>query len=256
VPWDAAVASRAACVGALALGVAWLVTAATDEGGLSWAMRAARVFPVAPACSAVGAWAVLLHAHVRGETLALAAIGRTESRVALPAVLGASSVSLAAALVVALFPRIGLEGFYPVAVHPNSWIWRGEAFVDLVRGVAVGIDSQPTLLPMVARSLPRTGPPAAGRAAAAIVTGVAGVALPLLAAHFVVVRRQRAHRARAYGGGRSTTVLVSVLAVALTATLFQSAAAERSPALAATVPPALLLAYAVALFRRSRSAGA
>ena len=53
--WDARVFARSAVVAGLALGLAWLVTAATDEGGVSWGERAGRTLPLAPACAAIGA---------------------------------------------------------------------------------------------------------------------------------------------------------------------------------------------------------
>ena len=54
--WDALLFARAVGMALVALGVALLVTAATDEGGVSWLGRAARTIPLAPVCSALGAW--------------------------------------------------------------------------------------------------------------------------------------------------------------------------------------------------------
>jgi hypothetical protein len=252
VPWDVRIAWRAAAVGSLAFSVAWLATAATDEGGIAWAERAGRVLPVVPACSAVGAWAVLLHAVVRGETLALAALGRREGRVALPAVLGAAGISLATSLVLASQSWIGLDGFYPAAVHASAWVWRGGSAVDVARGIVVGADADPMLLPVAAHALSRVGPPAAGRAAAALATLAAGLALPLLAAYFVLSLAHRNLRSRGFWGGRWAAGIVCVLAVGATAALFQSAAAARTPALLAVAPPLGLLAYAVVLFRHGQ----
>jgi hypothetical protein len=255
-PWDVRIAVRAAAIGVLVFVVAWLVTAATDEGGISWAERAGRVMPIAPACSAVGAWAVLSHAVARGETLAVAALGRQESLIALPAVLGSAAVSLMVAAVIVSFPWIGIDGFYPAVVHATVWVWRDGAFVDLARGVVVGSDGAPRFLRVAAHALAPVGPPAAGRLAAALATSAAGLALPRLAAHAVLSSTHRNLRVRRYCGGRLPTVLVAIVAVAMTAALFQSAAATRTPALLAPLPSVALLAYSGVLFRRWRATGA
>ena len=269
-PWDVRMALRAAAIGVLAFSVAWLVTAATDEGGISWAERAGRVMPIAPACSAVGAWAVLLHAVARGETLALASLGRQESRIVMPAALGAAAISLMVAAVIMSFAWIGLDGFYPAVVHANVWIWSDGAFVDLARGVVVGSDGAPRLLRVAPHALAPMGPPTAGRASAALATAAAGLGLPRLAAHAVLSSTHRNLRIGGHGGarggprsaplvnwrGRLPTVLVGIAAVAMTAVLFQSAAATRTPALLAPLPSLALLAYSEVLFWRSRAVGA
>ncbi|MGA2448192.1 MAG: hypothetical protein ABTD50_05930 [Polyangiaceae bacterium] len=255
--WDLRIASRAAAVGALALLVAWLVTAATDEGGISWTERSGRIFPVAPACSAVGAWAALVRAVRRGETLALTALGRRDSRIVAPVVLGAAAVSLATALAIASLPWIGLSGFYPSAVHANAWVWREGSFVDLARGIAVGPSLVPMALAMPARALAQqAGTPDAGRAAAAIATAAAGLALPLMAAHAVLSGARSNQRLGGRAAGRRTVAIACVVDVGATAALFQAAASGRTPALLAVVPPLVLLAYAIAALGRRAELGA
>ncbi|MDP9150349.1 MAG: hypothetical protein M3O36_10470, partial [Myxococcota bacterium] len=69
--WDARLFARSAVAAALAFLVTWLVTAATDEGGVSWAERAGRAAPLAPVCAAAGVWLVLAPVRSRGEALAL-----------------------------------------------------------------------------------------------------------------------------------------------------------------------------------------
>jgi hypothetical protein len=168
-------------------------------------------------------------------------------------VLGAAGISLAMSLVIAWHPWIvGLDGFYPAVVHASPWVWRGGSFVDLARGIVVGADAEPMFLPVAAHALARIGPPAGGRAAAAIATTVAGLALPLLAAHSVLSTAHRNLRARGFWGRGLATSIVCVLALGVTAALFQSAAAARTPALLAIAPPLAMLAYAVALFHRAR----
>ena len=248
--WDVRISSRAAAVGAVAFGVAWLVTAVTDEGGISWAERLGRVFPVAPACSAVGAWAALLPSVRRGETRALMALGCGASRIALPVVLGAAALSLATSVAIASLPWIGLSGFYPSIVHASAWVWREGSFIDLARGIAVGPSAVPVSLAAGPQALASGGTPAVGRAAAALSTGAAGLALPLLSAHAVLSSAHRRLATRGPWGGHSMIALVCILGVGATAVLFQSAAAGQSPALLATAPPLALLAFAVAAFGR------
>src|SRR5258706_6393188 len=91
--WDANVLSRAAIVAMLALVLAWLVTAATDEGGVAWGERAGRTLPLTPFCAAIGAWGALAAVRSRGEALALEALGRPPAEVAMAPVAGGRLVA-------------------------------------------------------------------------------------------------------------------------------------------------------------------
>src|SRR5260221_5419738 len=95
--WDANVLSRAAMIALLALALAWLVTAATDEGGVPWGERAGRTLPLAPLCAAIGAWGALAAVRARGEALALEALGRSPGGITAAAVGGRAGVGLVAA---------------------------------------------------------------------------------------------------------------------------------------------------------------
>ncbi len=102
--WDARVALRAVAVAALAFGMAWVVTATTDEGGLAWGVRIGRSLPVAPACAAVGAAIALAPARARGELRALASLGRSPFESAFAAAVGGAVVALVAAVIVGADP--------------------------------------------------------------------------------------------------------------------------------------------------------
>src|SRR6516225_7575407 len=85
--WDSRLFLRAAVVAVAALALAWLVTAATDEGGISWGERAGRALPLTPGCAAIGVWAALAPSVARGEVRALEALGRSPAQIGAAAVL-------------------------------------------------------------------------------------------------------------------------------------------------------------------------
>src|SRR6185312_432760 len=115
--WDAIVFFRAAVLAALALGLACLITAATDEGGVAWGERAGRTLPLTPICAAVGAWGALAAVRARGEVRALEALGRSRVQIAAAAVAGAAAVALVAAMCVGGLGGVDVAGFYPATVH-------------------------------------------------------------------------------------------------------------------------------------------
>jgi len=225
----------------LALGLSWLVTAATDEGSVAWGERAGRTLPLAPLCAAVGAWAALAPVMARGETVALGALGRSRAQIAAAAVGGGALVALAAAAAVGVLRGVDVTGFFPTATHASAWSWSGTGFVDPLHGFRVGADGTPTRIAAVAgRGI--TGIPAFGRAAASLMTAMAGLALPLLLAHTMLAR------ARAL-----PVILVAGLAVVSSVVIFQAAAAGRLPAALGVLPALVLLGVAV---RRYRGANA
>jgi hypothetical protein len=237
--WDLRAFARALSLAGLLLVLAWLVTAATDEGGVAWGVRAGRALPLTPACAAAGAWIALAPGRARGEILALSSLGRAPWQNALGAAIGGAALALSAATAMAAAPSVDVSGFFPVAGHPTEYVYDGATFVDPARGVRIEADGSFTKLDAddaaaVARpdAVPRHG-----RAAAALATALAGVALPMLAS---MVLLARSSAARAIG-------LVFV-AVAVMVVLFHAAAALRLPALVAPVPAAILLAVAAAVF--------
>jgi hypothetical protein len=252
--WDVRVAARAAAFALLALLLAWLVTAVTDEGGVAWGERAGRTLPLAPACAALGACLALAPARGRGETRALEALGRAPWQNAAGAALGGAFVAMMAACAIAASPAIDVGGFYPMATHGADYRFEGGAFVDDARGLRIEPDGA---LSRVAHDLSRgagrtaASIPSHGRAAAALATALAGLALALLAAH--VMQPFPMSRTRGQGHAREPSVVraIAVAAASALATvvLFQAAAARHVPAFAAVLPSVMLLAITVWRYR-------
>lgn len=246
--WDSRALLRAALVAALALAVAWLVTAATDEGGVRWGARAGRTLPLTPACAAIGAWVALQPVRSRGEARALEALGRSPAELAVAAAAGGAVVALAAAVVIGSLARVDVAGFYPTASRVSVWSWDGAQFVDAARGLRVAADG--AIVRAAAASpggAPASSIPAHGRAAAALTTAIAGLALPMLVAHALLGRAPGARVRRE----DAMAVFASGVAVASSVVLFQAAAARLVPAMLAVIPAALLLAMAVRRYRAS-----
>jgi hypothetical protein len=241
--WDGRQLVRAALVAALALALAWLVTAATDEGGVAWRERAGRTLPLTPLCAAVGAWVALAPVRARGEALALEALGRSPAQITAAAALGGALVAVGAAVALGVARQgIAVDGFFPTATHAGAWSWDGAAFVDRAQGLRVAADGAATRL---ASEGPSTlaGAPPLGRLAAALATAFAGVALPLLVAQGLFPRGAGARPV-------APLVLAAGAAVAASVIAFQASAARHVPAWVGAAPPLLLLAFAL---RRARA---
>src|SRR5580698_7195387 len=115
--WDLIVFGRAVAGTLVGLGLVALITAASDEGGLSWVQRVGRALPLSPL------WGALGPVKARGEALALAALGRTSREISAAAVSGALLVCLASCVAIAVVPSVDVPSFYPIASHPASWQW-------------------------------------------------------------------------------------------------------------------------------------
>lgn len=238
--WDGRQLVRAALVAALAVALAWLVTAATDEGGVAWRERAGRTLPLTPLCAAVGAWVSLAPVRSRGEALALEALGRSPAQIALAAVLGGALVALVAAVLLGAGGRaVDVEGFFPAATHGGTWLWdaAGGAFVDRAQGLRVGADGAAVRVAAEAAGT-LGGVPSGGRASAAVATALAGIALPLLVGHAAFGRARVGRLTLAAGAALAATVIA-----------FQAAAARQLPAWVGAAPTLLLLAFAVRRYR-------
>jgi len=245
--WDRRTFARGAAVALATLALAFVVTAASDEGGLAWGVRAGRALPLAPVCAAVGAWLALAPGRARGEELALAASGRSPWECHAAAIVGGAVVALGAAVAIAAVSRVDVRGFYPraeaaLAWHPESGETSAKGAVfrsddGRWRIAANGepiFDAEAASLTKAASELPH-----AARVAAALATAFAGLALPMLAA------RARSKRAMA-------SAFAAIVAAALVTVLaFQAAAIARAPALLAPVGPLLLLAAAASGYRSS-----
>jgi hypothetical protein len=249
--WDLRTLGRALAATTLALVVVWLVTAATDEGQLSTAVRIARVMPIAPLCSAVGAALALGTTRVREEARALEALGRSPATVARPAALGAAFPSLAVAVLLAASPSLDVQAFYPRAPRAETFKWNDGlgAFESDALGVRVGESGEAVVVAPPRPGGDEDGVPAKGRAAAAAATALAGAALALLASRTVLAPALS-------DDARARTRRFGALALGVTCALgtlvaFQAAAARAAPAEAAVLAPALLLG-AVLLGYRDR----
>lgn len=255
--WDAVVFARASALAGLALALAWLITAATDEGGVPWGERAGRTLPLTPVCAAIGAWGALAPVRARGEVRALEALGRSRGQIALAAIAGGAAVALAAALFLGAIRTVDIAGFYPSALHPSAWHWQDGAFVNTTQGLVVDADGTPSRVGSPAAARPVAGVPQAGRAAAATATALAGLALPMLLAQLLLARHagpsagERLGASRSASRARWSVGVASAAAIVGSVMLFQAAAARLVPALSATLPPAALLAFAVARYRGS-----
>jgi hypothetical protein len=244
---------RAAVAALVSLGLAWLITAATDEGGVSWGERITRTLPLTPACGAIGSWIALGPVCARGEALALAALGRSEAQVVAAPVAGGAVVAWAAALATGVAPAIDIGAFFPRAQHASAWVWCEGAFIDRARGVLIGADGAPVHLAPEAAGVLAVFPNH-GRAAAAIAIALAGLALPLLLARAVLARASKPRRGA--GDARrvredAAAVLASGAAVAASVVLFHASAARSVPALLGALPPLALLAFALSRYRES-----
>ncbi len=241
--WDVRQAAGAALFAGLALALAWLVTAATDEGSVAWSVRAARTLPLAPVCAALGAWLGQARAWARGEGRALATLGRGPLASSGAAVLGGALIAWVAAA--AIFGGgVDVSGFFPVARGPDVYVADGGgAFVDAVSGYRIETDGS-----FVPRSPSAAGPriplanllPPHARAAAALSTAFAGLALPLL-----VAKARRTSRA---------VTASTILAVAMASIfVFHAAAVPLIGAMIAPLPALGLVFVALSRFRAPRS---
>jgi hypothetical protein len=235
--WDSRQLARSWAAAALALGLACLVTAMTDEGGVSWAARLGRTAPLAPVCAAVGAWAALVPLRARGEALALESLGRSRAEIAAAAVSGGAMLAIVVAALLAILPPAAVAGFFPTATHASTWGWDGAGFLDVAQGLHVSASGAPSRMNALA-GLVASGVPAYGRASAAVVTATCGLALPVLLARSMLAR------APALPG-----LLAAGLALAACLLLFQAAAAHRVPAPVSVVPALTLLGFALRRYR-------
>lgn len=243
--WDLAVLGRAAGGAILGLTLVALITAASDEGGVSSLERIGRALPVSPVCAALGVWGALGQVKARGETLALSALGRSFRQIGAPAVAGALAVCLASGVAIASARSVDVASFYPIASHPPSWEWRDGAFVDATHGLQMQADGTIGLSKeRSGAAFSRVSIPPHGRIAAALATALAGVALALFAA-----------KALLEPYGRFVDAAACILAAIVTVVLFQAAAARATPAWVSPIPAAALAIFAIRRYRASRVSG-
>ncbi len=219
----------------LALAVA--ITAATDEGGLSWSERVARAVPVVPVCGALATALALGGRDRRGEGRALEALGRSAFANGVAAATGAAAVGLVIALIVLLDANVSVAPFFPTVHGPAPYVFEDGGFSNAATGWRVMQDGTLVLPPPDALASARdalrahleaTGLPPHGRVAAALLTllGSAGFALTV-----ALVPRAR----------HGTTALVLLGVAAASAFCLQAAAAGRIPLIVVLFPSTMLL---------------
>jgi len=247
--WDFIVLARAAAVTLLALALAWLI-AALSEDGIGWGERAGHALPFAPLCGAIGVCGALGPVRARGEAGALEALGRTPGQVGAAAVAGATIATIACAVVIGLVPAVDVAGFYPTARHASTWHFVDGRFEDSVHGLRIGPEGAPERLVTTApepkvRSWAIARPE---RAAASLATAFAALALSLIAARMLLVSPAQSSRKEVLRG-HLVDAAACGLAIASSAVLFQVAAARHAPALSAAAPMFLLLGFSVKRYR-------
>jgi hypothetical protein len=245
-PWDIRALTRALGAAVLGLVVVWLVTAASDEGQLTVGARAGRTLPLAPLCSAVGAALALGTARVRQEARAFEALGRSPAEIGRAAAIGAALPSIGVALAIAIIPPVDVSAFYPTPVRGETFQFTESGFVSPTLGVRIDAEGETYPIDKAARE-PEAELPRGARIAAAASTGVAGLALALVAARAALRRSLLDRRARRRM--RVTAIGEGVLCVVLTLVAFQAAAARLAPAVLAVVPPLVLLGVALVRLR-------
>jgi hypothetical protein len=235
--WDARTFARGAAIASLALALVAVVTAASDEGGLGWGVRAGRTLPLAPVCSAVGAWLALAPARARGDDRALATLGRSPWGREAAAIAGGAIIAVLSSVAIAGVARVDVAGFYPRAEQAIHWAYDGAGFTSDDGRWRVGADGIPVPTPTAIEATAAAGVPRAGRPSAALSTAALGLALPMLMAR-IRSRRGAALALAVAGAGGLATVLT-----------FQAAAAALVPALLAPLPALLLLVCAASRYR-------
>lgn len=250
--WDARALARALAATCVAFLIGWLVTAASDEGGLTVGARAGRTVPLLPLFSAVGAAIAVGGRRTRQEVRALAALGRSPLRSAAIVAAGAATPALASALVIALVARADASAFYPSPQSSDRFTYADGAFVSEALGARVDVATGEIALGPAREAAGEPGLPRGGRAAAAVAMALAALALSLLAARTAIdaapdedraTSRRRVARA---GGALAATALATTL-------VFQAAAAGAVTPWTAVIPPITLLAFLARRYQREHA---
>ena len=243
--WDRSTAARTFALALSAFVVALLVTAASDEGGVSWPARLARTLPAAPLLSAAATALVAQRARARGEWRALASVGAAPFVIARGTVTGALFFALVAAVATALLPGAA-AAFFPRAPFGAHFVPRftaeTRAFLDPASGWSVLPDGA---LVREAARLPATGPsssltyPAGASVSAALTLAAAGLGLSLLvAAALSRAETQPRYRTRSLASRLGRPVALAALVLFA----FQHAAATGH---GAVIPVALSFLFVV-----------
>ena len=228
--YDWLLARRTFSLGLVLGTLVFLVMLATDDAASTLAGRFGRFAALASLAGGGGAFIATEQARSRGEMRALGAVGVPPVKAAMGAVLGGAVIgALGAAL--ALVPRVDLTPLFPrVAPLAVGWLWQGDSWFDSMAGVVVHASGD---LSRVGSAVTNgLGPPPTPRLATALVLGLAAFGFPLWAT------------ARGAAFRRS---IVGLSVAATSVAVFHLVAAGRVSPVALAVPPALLLADALAL---------
>ncbi|MFO0678440.1 MAG: hypothetical protein U0169_18025 [Polyangiaceae bacterium] len=245
--WDIHLFVRALVATAVFFALLVVVTATTDEGDVSAWVRLSRTLPALPVAAALGAFVPLRRARESGEERALEGLGRPPLSFVTFAVLGASVVPTAFAMVVLVAPKVDLTAFFP-ALQTTT---RFEAGPSGFRSEGLGVDVVVREDGVVVPTFVATPPDDAARPGIASIAASPGPSkgrtpeLRALAASFLVV----AAWALALAAGlvrRRTAVLLGVagavvISGAASVVLFHMVAASRAPGVTVLVPMVLLL---------------
>ncbi len=235
--WHVRLFVRALVGAALAFGLILLLTALTDEGGLTLAVRLGRAAPMTPVAAALGTGAALAPPRWRGELLALSTLGQRPTVTMLPAVLGATVVGAAIAMLLML-GGVDAHGFFPVVPRSLELTFDGIAFVEPQSGTRI-LPTGELAEPVARAALSATADlPRFGLFVAGLATLVATGGLAMVAA--VLRTWARPMRGLALG-----ILMVSLLAG------FQASASSRVSALLALAPAFALFSAALLAYRRS-----
>jgi hypothetical protein len=234
--WDGTTARRTFSFALAALALALLVTAASDEGGVSLAGRFARTLPAAPLLAAAATGLVAQRSRARGEWRALASLGIAPWTIARGAVVGATLFALLCALLTCVLPGAA-TAFFPRAAFAAHFAPQlgagGYGFVDPASGWTVlpggGLlrGASATAADVIA-----SVPPGASLSAAAVLVA-AGLGMSLLVAAALAQTTTRSWVSRI---GRPVALAALVLIA------FQHVAATGH---GAVVPVALSLLFVV-----------
>ncbi len=238
--WHVRLFVRALIGAALAFGLILLLSALTDEGGLTLAVRLGRAAPITPVAAALGTGAALAPPRWRGELLALSTLGQRPTLTMLPAVLGATVVGAVIALLL-MVGGVDAHGFFPVVPRSLELTFDGIAFVEPQSGTRIlptGELAEPVARAALAANAATSDLPRFGLFVAGLATLVATGGLAMVAA----VMRTWARPMRGLALG---VLMVSLLAG------FQASASSRVSALLALAPAFALFSAALRGYRRS-----
>lgn len=250
--WDRKSAKLAAALAGVAILVALLVIATTDDGA-SWARRAAMLGAVAPVAGSIGTLGAVGLARGRGEIVALLALGVSPTRAQLGAVIGGIVIALPGPFVTSS-RWADPSALFPTPVESRVWA-PGEASAaagsrgESLREMTMGIQVEPGGRVAFVKEAPQSG--AAPRLFPAALVFAALTLCALACPLWVAARASKTRKA-----------VVGLAAVLFLIAAFQAVAMERGSPLLLLVAPLLLLidvaltTYAGARRVRSRASPA